>query len=105
MTTPNPFLEFLEGEPRATYFSYQNQFGRSPRQRDFFQNQFADIYNEYLGQLGSQARGGQLPTLRFNDVLSGLNFDQRFQRLSPEQRGESGRSSQFAPSIRYQFPR
>jgi hypothetical protein len=100
MTTPNPFLEYLEEEPRAAYFSYQDQFGKGG-QRKYYENEYSDIYNEYLGRLGSQARSGQAPSLRFNEMLSGLNFNERFRQESQQDRGEAGRRSQFSPALRW----
>ena len=66
MTTQNPWLEFLEEDDagrKAAYFSRGNQFAGSggKRQQSFYQNSFTDIYNQYLGTLGTQVRGGLMP--------------------------------------------
>ena len=104
--TTNPFLAFLDDEPEAAFFSRQKQFGRAPQQRQFFEGQFSNIYNQYLGELGEQARTGVLPSGTFNEFLGNIDFDQRFARLTPQQRGETGgRQSQFAPPTRFLFPR
>lgn len=82
----NPFLAFLEEEPQAAYFSYGNQFGgpnQSRQQRQHYQQGFADIYHQYLGQLGQQARANQMPTGTFNDFLGGYNFDQAYREDTP----------------------
>ena len=62
MVTPNPFLEYLEGEPKAAYYSYGDRFGGGRRQQNFYQNSFADLYNQYLGTLGTQVRQGLAPS-------------------------------------------
>jgi len=95
------FRDFLEQEPRTAFFSFQNQFGRSPHQRRFFQGQFQDIYNEYLGALGSQIRSGQAPTKRFAGFLENLPFTNRFSSLPPTMRPGGGFSSRFAPRSRF----
>lgn len=93
------FLDFLEEEPRTAFFSFQDQFGKAPAQQRYFQGQFQNIQNEFLGQLGQQIRGGGLPTLRFADFLSQFPFTQRYAQLSPFQRGE--RSAIFNPRTRF----
>lgn len=102
MTTQNPWAGFLEGEPKSAYFSYQNLFGgpyQASRQQNYFQNQFNDIYNEYLGNLGTQAQGGQDPTLQWNDFLGGIDWNNRWSRLPPSLRGDV--NGAFAPSVRW----
>ena len=101
-----PFLDMLEAEPRSAFFSFQNQFGQSPNQRRYFQNQFQDIHNQFLGQLGTQIRGGELPTLspeqhaqRFTSFLENFPFTERFAALPPQQRGVF--PSQFNPRTRF----
>lgn len=119
MPTPEyTFLQnVLEGEPRAAYYSFQDQFGQrpgqrpgqraggagsSPTQQRYFENQFSDVYNEYLGQLGSQVRGGQLPTTRFTSFLENFPFGERFGALPPSLRGGGG-AARFAPQTQYFF--
>ena len=91
MTTQNPWLEFLEQEPgtKAAYYSYGNQFagrGGKPQQK-FYQNSFIDLYNQYVGTLGTQVRGGLMPTGSWNDYLGGFNFNDWYkQQTTAEQR-------------------
>lgn len=80
------FLDELLGEvPEAAFFSAPNIFPgqtggqpRSPRQRRTFQNAFGQIQNQFLGRLGEQIRGGELPTLQFQDFLSNDFDPQKF---------------------------
>jgi hypothetical protein len=97
----NPFASFLEDVPEAAYFSLDKPFGRSPRQERFFQGQFQNIQNEYLGALGQQIRGGQFPTLRFTDFLEKFPFTKRYASLPPQSRGDFPR--QFSPPTRFLF--
>ena len=39
----NPFSDFLEASPQAAYYSYSGDWG-SPRQSQYYQNQFSNIY-------------------------------------------------------------
>jgi|TARA_Y100000310_G_scaffold293760_2_gene323592 hypothetical protein len=96
-----PFLDALEEEPRAGFFSFQEQFGRSPRQKEFFKSQFQDIHNRFLGELGKQIRGGEVPTMRFTDFLSNFNFNREFASQPPALRGSF--PGQFAPRTRFLF--
>lgn len=84
----NPFLAYLEEEPKAGYFAYQNQW-RTPNQKKYFQNQFAEIQNQYMGRLGQQILGGGEPNLRFTDFLKQYPWMQEFAKLPPSQRGEN----------------
>jgi hypothetical protein len=97
----NPFLDYLEYEPRAAY--YDAPMGRSFREgsqgrQRFFQNQYQDIYNEFLGGLGEQIRGGERPTMRWTDYLANVPFTERYAALSPEQAGRTTR--RYSPSTR-----
>ena len=69
----NPFYEGFETDPvgqRANYFSFQNQFGRSPNQRKYFEDRFADVQNQFMGRLGQTVRGGGQPSQSWTDFLS-----------------------------------
>ena len=104
---PSFFRDLLEEQPELAFFSFQNQFGRSPNQRRFFENQFSDIHNQFLGTLGAQIRGGQLPTAQFTPFLEagfgpGGQFQQQFGALPPSQRGMG--IGRFAPSAQFVRP-
>ena len=103
----NFFGDLLEEQPELAFYSFQNQFGRSPNQRRFFENQFSDIHNQFLGTLGAQIRGGQLPTAQFTPFLEagfgpGGQFQQQFGALPPSQRGMG--IGRFAPSAQFVRP-
>ena len=96
----NPFFdfvadEFLEQTPSAAYYSSPMAEGfmtrptgvTDPSRKNYFQESFQDFYNEYLGQLGTQARGGEVPSMRFRDYLANDPFTERYSRLTPKQRG------------------
>ena len=107
----NPFANILEEMPTAAYYSSptgQSFAQQSPKKRSYFENQFQDIYNQYLGALGSQLRGGALPTLKFQDYLENANpysgtdlFTSRFQGMTPMQRGDY--YSYIAPRTRFMY--
>ena len=97
----NPFLGYLEEEPAVGYFSSPRGaefMGGAPAKRQYYQNQYRDVYNEFLGALGSQIRGGNAPTLRWTDYLEDYPFPERYAALSPTQAGR-GRQ-QFSPRTR-----
>lgn len=90
---------FLEDKPESAYFSYQNQW-RTPNQKRYFQSQFGNIQNQYMGQLGSLIRNNQAPTSQFTDFLNKFNWSQNFQEnASPGQRGLD--TSRFSPWTRW----
>lgn len=77
MPADNPFAGFFTDYPEAAYFSYANQW-RTPNMRRYFQNQFSNIQNQYMGALGSQIRSGGDPTLQFTDFLSKFPWEQQY---------------------------
>ena len=89
----------LAGElPESTFFSFQNQFGQSPTQRKYYQGQFSNIFNQYLGTLGQQLSQGQSPPA-FQDFMGGYDFGQQFAQLPPSIRGAT--TARFAPQTRF----
>jgi len=109
MTTFNPYLDFLEGDEtgrKAAYFSYGDRFGGakdSQRQRSFFQDQFSEIYDRYLGSLGLQVRQGKLPTGGFNDYMGGFDFEDWYRKSQPYEQRNQGFSS-FVPRTKFVNP-
>ena len=100
MAATNPFQsfvasEFLEQTPQAAYLSspigqqfMQRPTGiQDPSKRKFFQESFQNIYQDYLGKLGTQARAGEVPDTTFTDYLSTAPFTERYARLTPAERG------------------
>mgnify|MGYP003644022694 CR=1 FL=1 len=96
----NPFQdfiasEFLEQTPQASYLSSPlgKQFMKrstgvqDPAKKRFFQESFQDIYQDYLGKLGAQAREGQTPDTTFTDYLGTDPFTERFAGLTPSEKG------------------
>jgi hypothetical protein len=103
----NPFEGFLDYDPQMAYSSFAPSFGqdlsgsRSPAQQRYFEGQFSDIRNRYLGELGRQARSGQKPTGTFTNYLQDFPFAQTYGALSPQTR--NAYTSQFAPKTQYRF--
>jgi hypothetical protein len=103
-STPTGWGAYLEAEPRAAYYSTQaweqpEGFAtRGQPARTWYQGQFGDVYNQYLGALGSQVRGGGAPSLSWADYLNNIPFTQRYAALSPEMAGRGVR--RFSPGTR-----
>ena len=66
------FSDFLESQPQALYQSYLTDPATkmSSGMKRYYQNQFSNIQNEYIGKLARQMRQGELPTRTFQDYLS-----------------------------------
>ena len=97
----SPFLDFLEERPEIAYFSQLQERGYDAPKRRQLRGLFDDFQSEYLGRLGSQVRQGIAPTLRFDDFLSNIDFDQYQKSLLPSERGRGLFSSRFAPRVRH----
>ena len=113
-TNGNPIMDYrdmMEYKPQLAYYSSPTaqSFARSPARRQFFQRSFGDVYNEYLGKLGSQIRsdpsGQTPPTQRFQDFLKTDPFTRRYTRMSPEMRGQFGSERQrtSSPTTRFLY--
>ena len=75
--------EVLAESPEYSYYSYGNEWG-SPAQTKHYQNQFQNIYNQYLGTLGKELKQGatgaegakslvDIGSMQFDDYLG--NYD------------------------------
>jgi hypothetical protein len=101
--------DILAKEPRRTYFGFGDQFGgsgssgRGQVQRNYFQNQFQPIFDEFTGQLSQNIMQGQEPFQQqsFQEFLGELPFSQRFASLPPSMRG--GQRGRFAPQATFRF--
>ena len=104
----NPYMKLLGTAPEAAYHSYQTDWA-SPNQQQYYQNQFQNIYNQYLGSLGASLRqgaeGGEgAPTVKeavsptFTDYLGNYDWTNRYTSLPPTMRGDF--TSQFNPRTR-----
>ena len=119
----NPFQDFyggiLDADPELAYMGAVSDtpfMGTKPMQRkaqDYYRGKFGDMFNEYLGELGSfyksqqnnQQNNQQSMTAqnrsvpKFTDFLSQTPFTERYASLTPYQRGMS--TSRFSPSTRH----
>lgn len=92
------FEGYIDQNPEQGYFGYQNQW-KTPNQKKWFQSQFSNIQNQYMGQLGQQVLSGGAPTKTFEDFLSQFNWGQNFQEQTPQQRGQD--TSRYNPWTRW----
>ena len=97
----NAFADFFTDYPQAAYYSSPRGTafsGQSANTQRYYQNQFQNVYNEFLGALGQQIRSGADPTLRFADYLETTPFTERYAALPPQMAGRTTR--QFGPGTR-----
>jgi len=97
----NPWLDALEEQAnwRTGYFGFQSQFGNSPNQKKYYQNQFQKIQDEFMGKQAQQVLGGGAPNLGFVDFLKNYNWNQNYQGLPPQERGQD--NARFNPFTRW----
>ena len=104
----NPYMAILEESPGAAYFSYADQWS-SPAQQQYYQNQFQNVYNQYLGTLGTALRSGASGTegapsisdigqMSFTNYLGDMNWTDRYTSLPPTMRGDY--TSSYNPRTR-----
>ena len=76
--------------------------GQTPAKRRFYQQSFSDIYNQYLGELGKQAREEELPTMSFREYMATDPLSARYEQMLPQERGYYGAAPTqlFAPRTR-----
>ena len=109
----NPFADWVSGGdwgslllaqmPQATYYSSPmgGQFaGESPRRRRFYEQNYQDIYGDYLGNIGTALREGRGPAT-FQEFLETDPWTARYGRLPQSARGMTGMRAN--PRTRFLF--
>ena len=100
------FSNWLEDLPEAAYYSaapFQQgagtMFGTAPAAQRYFEGQFGNVQRQYMGEIGSQLRQGESPSMTFTQFLSDYPWTQRYTGA-----GRPGAGiSQFAPSLRRMY--
>lgn len=98
--TENVFGDFLEAAPQSAYYSYGEEWG-APSQQRHYQNQFQNVYNQYLGSLGGLLRQGVMPNATentFTNFLGNYDWNEKYSSLPPQMRGQF--DAQFNPRTR-----
>ena len=90
MATNDIFSAFLEDNPDMLYRALMPG-GTNPF-TNYWRSQYGRVYGDYMGGLGKQALAGVAPTQTFADYLSRFNWQNEWQALAPQQRGEAGRA-------------
>jgi len=93
-------------QPALSFFGstgVQDQFAKSASRKNFFQDQFNNIHNQFLGTLGSQLRQGELPQQSFSEFLEGFDFNRSFLDQPSAFRAPIGGESRLNPTSRSLF--
>jgi len=85
----------------AQHNMFGNPFGASPASRRYFQGQFQNIYDDFLGTQGKSLQRGEMPAQNFQQFLQEFPFTQRYASLPPEMTGRS--LGNFAPRVQYSY--
>jgi hypothetical protein len=109
----NPFADWLSGGdwgslllaemPQAAYYSSPagGQFaGESPRRRRFYEQNYQDIYGDWLGEIGVATREARQPAT-FEEFLETNPWTARYGRLPQAARGMTGMRAN--PRTRFLF--
>ena len=100
----------LEEQPQWAYFSASpfttgagtanEQQGFAPAQQNYWRGQYGNVWNRYMGELGSATRRGEHGGT-FSDYLENMPFSQMYyQQTTPGQRGREGR---YNPTTRFMY--
>ena len=79
--------DYLEENPRELYGGMLGNQG-SANFLDYWRSQYENVYNKYLGALGTQKLAGVSTEQTFYDYLKPLPFLQEWLKLTAGQRGE-----------------
>ena len=66
-----------------------------------FRSRTSDFMNRFQQAMGQQLLGGNIPSISPQDFFGGLNFQQEFRNLSPQQRGFG--TSRLVPRTQFYF--
>ena len=102
---PTDWSDFLlEQNPQWAYissspFTPSNQQGFAAAQQNYWRGQFGNVWNRYMGELGSATRQGQ-DYGSFSDYLEDKPFSQiYYQNVAPSARNQN----RYNPTTRYLF--
>jgi hypothetical protein len=98
---PQQYYSPREEATQAQGQLFGSPFGTSPAAKRYFQSQFQNIYNEFLGNQGRALQGGQLPSQSFTQFLEQFPFTQKYSALPPEMSGRG--ISGFAPKVQFAY--
>ena len=79
----NPFLDYLEASTEGQFGLFQSAaqpFTTERRKRQVVTDVFQQARNEFLGELASAARAGQIPDTTFTEFLDTFPIAQRIQQ-------------------------
>ena len=98
---PTEWGDFLLAEnPQWAYFSSQPFQQGKPAQQQYWQGQFGNTWNRYMGEVGRATKAGEEPA-SFMNYLEDQPFTQQYyQNVSPQQRGGGTR---FNPTTRFVY--
>jgi hypothetical protein len=91
--------QWLNETPQAGYFSWAGGLKGTPAMNRYYGNEYGNMYNRYMGTLGSQVQSGQAPTTSFVDWLKQFNATQNYQNQPNYMRGMN--YGAFSPSRRW----
>ncbi len=85
---PNDYWSgFLQDNPDILYYGMLPKTG--PQNfLNYWRGQYGNVYNNYLGDLGRSALGGNMPNTSFYDYLLQNPIARDWQKLTSGQRGE-----------------
>ena len=101
---PTDWSDFLLEQNQWAYFSSSpfttsNQQGFAPTQQNYWRGQFGNVWDRYMGELGSATRQGQ-DYGSFSDYLEDMPFSQMYyQNVAPSARNQN----RYNPTTRYLF--
>ena len=90
--------DFLEDSPDILYQARRPMRG-STNFVNYWRARQGDVWGDYMGALGRQALAGITPTMSRTQFLGSYPFAQRYNELSPFQRGTQ--TSRFRPRLRF----
>lgn len=84
----NPFLPWLEEEPKALYGAITGGLpSRSRNFMDYWRANYDKVYGQYMSGLGQTALQGQAPNQTFLDFMNQYNFGNRWAAMAPWDKG------------------
>lgn len=95
----NPWGMWLEDYPGALYGASIPQ--GTPSFMDYWKGQYGRVQQDYMTSLGQMAMAGEPPSMRFSSFLQQYPFMQRYNLMSPRQRGIN--RGRFAPSLSWRL--
>lgn len=95
----NPFLRFLEDQPRTAFLGAASPFMQTEGNRRISDTVFQRLQDDFLAEISGRVLRNESPSLMFTDFMKDMDFSKRFANV----RNLTPSTARFSPKTRRLF--